>query len=57
MADDISDEFEMPENELIQEDTNQLDDILVYKQLNQKFHRLFTGIFKFLCSLYENFYN
>ena len=54
MANDVPDEFETPENELIQEDTNQLDDIPVYEQLNQKFHRLLTGIFKFSYSLYEN---
>ena len=31
MANDIPDEFMMPENELIQEGTNQLDDIPVYE--------------------------
>ena len=48
MVNDTQDEFEAPENDLIQEDTDQLDNILVYEQLNQKFHKLLTGIFKFL---------
>ena len=54
MVNDTQDEFEAPENDLLQEDTDQLDNIPVYEQLNQKFHKLLTGIFKFLWSFYEN---
>ena len=39
MVNDTQDEFEAPENDLIQ-DTDQLDNIPVYEQLNQKFHKL-----------------
>lgn len=54
MVNDIQDEFEIPEDELMQEDTNKLDDVPVYKQLNQKFHEPLTAIFKFLWSVYKN---
>jgi len=47
MVNDIQDEFEIPEELVQEEDTNQLEDVPVYKQLNQKFRELLTGIFKF----------
>jgi hypothetical protein len=54
MTGDIQDESEISE-ELVEEDeTSQLEDIPAYKQLNQKFHELLIGIFKFSRSYYKN---
>ena len=43
MANDIQDEFEISKDELTQEDTNQLEGVPIYKQLDQKFHVILTG--------------
>jgi len=45
IVNDIKDEFETSEK-LVQEE-DQLEGVLVYKQLSQKFHELLTGIFRF----------
>ena len=52
---DIQDEFETSGELMQDEDTNQLEDIPAYKQLNQKLHELLTGIFKFSRLYYKIF--
>jgi hypothetical protein len=52
---DIQDEFETSGKLMQDEDTNQLEDISAYKQLNQKLHELLTGIFKFSWLYYKIF--